>query len=534
MGIVLVTSLYAPLASASSADVGIEPAYPRADNERTESIFIMHLKPEEQGKEGIHLVNSGKEAHTVEIYPTDSSSSVDGSFSCRQHAEAVKDVGSWVKLDKTKLTLQAGEQTIVDFTVDVPKGASPGEHDGCIAVQDVANLPAKSGSGVLLGFRSAIRLAVTVPGKIVKQLDILRVEIKHIENRGVSASPIAKNSGNVSLDVTARAQLVSIFGQETDIKSGAKYPIMQGATTGWAYVFDAPYWGGIYKARTSLSYNSDPNSGLGQGESNQQRIRKDSDWFIILPSPLAAAAELAVVVALIWIIITPLRRRLMRRRAARHWQKYVVLEGDTLAAIAENHGIKWKKLAKRNHIKAPYLIKTGSTILVPAQKKTKKMTRRQKKMNASSLEWLSDDQPTTSPKDEVSEATSPSLVSTVPSTDQSNVEWHSPQQELAMPPQPSPVAPKPYIAHTAQHNPLFPEPEDATIPDWRDGASEEELRQFGTITDSSSISQIQNSWSIDEEHEKKPAKKTTKKRSPSAKPRKKPTKKAPGQSSSKK
>jgi len=534
-GIMLAISSFAPLVSAGSADVGIEPAYPQADNERTQSIFIMQIKPEEQGKEGIHLVNSGKQAHTVEIYPTDSSSSVDGSFSCRQHAEQLKDVGTWVKLEKTNLTLEAGQQTVIDFTVTVPKGASPGEHDGCIAVQDVANLPAKSGSGVLLGFRSAIRLSVTVPGKIVKQLNILRVEIKHIENRGISVSPVAKNSGNVSLDVTARAQMVSVFGQETEIKSGAKYPIMQGATTGWAYAFDGPYWGGIYKARTSLSYNANPNSGIGQDVSSQQRIRKDSGWFIAYPDPLAAVAELAVLLALIWVIGTPLRHRMQRRSIAKKWQKYTVQDGDTLAKIAKQHAVRWKKLARHNHIKAPYLIETGLVLLVPKARKAKR-TFRKAKLTTSELDWLSNDAPTVPEKQE----TIPDQSVPTPAIQAPNPEpltdWQPPQREVEIPPKPaqSSVQSIPYVTHAAAVNPLFPEPDDVAVPDWRDGASEDELRQFGAIADSSSVSHIQNSWSIDEETPKKPTKKSTAKRSPSTKPRKKTTKKAPSRSSSKK
>jgi len=539
LGVLLGASLFSPVVVAGSADVGIEPAYPKADNERTQSIFIMQLKPEEQGKEGIHLVNSGKEARTVEIYPTDSSYSVDGSFSCRQHAEAVKDVGTWVKLDKTKLTLQSGEQTVVNFTVDVPKNTGPGEHDGCIAVQDVANLPAKSGSGVLLGFRSAIRLAVTVPGKIVKHLTITRVDIKHVENRGVSVSPVAKNSGNVSLDVRARAQLVSIFGQETEIKSGAKYPIMQGATTGWAYIFDGPYWGGVYKARTSLSYNADPKSGLGQDESNQQRVRKDSGWFFVMPDPLAGAAELAVIVAIFWIIGTPLRRRFHGRRVSKRWQKYVVNEGDSLAMVAKQHGIHWKKLAKHNHIKAPYLIEPGHSLVVP-KPKAKKSTGKSSKKATTSLDWLSDDQPTmpSEPQQPAAIEVAP-LKPSEPQQPLADAEWHSPQELPESASQKSYTAQKTHSVHVVTENPLFPEPEDMSVPDWRDGASEDELRQFGVISDSASVAPIHNAWSIDDEQPKtEPVKrKATKKRTTTAvkgKTPKKPSRKTSGGASTKK
>lgn len=507
----------APLVFATTTDVGMEPAYPNPNNERSQSIFIMEIKPGDRGENGVRLINSSKETRTVEVYPIDSVSSVSGSFSCRQRAEKIKDVGAWITLKETKITLVAGEQKTIDFTIDVPKSAGPGEHDGCIAVQDTANLPAKSGSGVLLGVRSAIRVAVTVPGKIIKKLNIVRVDIKHIENRGISVSPVAKNGGNVSLDVTARAQLVSIFGQETKVKSNAKYPIMQGATMGWAYAFEGPYWGGIYKARTSLSYNADPSLGIGQGESNLQRIRKDSDWFIAYPSPLAAIAEIAVLAAVVWLAITPLRRRMQHRRVSKNWQKYTVSGDDTLAAIAKKYAIKWKKLAKRNHIKAPYLLEKGQILFVPVISKTNKKAKKPKIAKIES-DWLSDtpiepvaEEETSEVKDE-SQRPASELPKAEPSTD-----WQAPQYA------PNPSRQEPSEAyyqtkarvpqpHVVTSNPMFPEPEDAAIPDWRDGASEDELRQFGAITDSSSVSQIQGSWDIDDEDTVRPAKKPAAKR----------------------
>jgi LysM repeat protein len=542
IGVMIAVLGFVPIAYASSADVGIEPAYPKADNERTQSIFIMKLKPGEQGADGIHLVNSGKESHTVEIYATDSSSSVDGSFSCRQHAEPVKDVGKWVNLDKTKLTLDAGQQTIVSFTVTVPTGAGPGEHDGCIAVQDIANLPAASGSGVLLGFRSAIRLAVTVPGKILKNLTIKNVEIKRVANREISVSPIARNGGNVSLDVTARAQLVSIFGQETKVRSDAKYPIMQGATTGWAYTFEGPYWGGIYKARTSLSYNSDPNTGLGQGDSNQQRVRKDSGWFVAFPAPLAAAAEVMVLVAIVWTIITPFRRRLRRRHTERYWQKHVVVEGETLATIAKIYDIQWKKIARHNHIKAPYLVEAGRTILVP---KPKKKISKHSKVAPSDFDWLTNDAPSapevvavpaTAPLTgaEPDRSATPDSNQAAPTAAPSRAEWYSPQGEPSIyESRERPVMTSPHATQSAVPNPLFPEPEEDNSPDWREGASDEELRQLGIITDSASVTPLQGSWSIDDEADipKKPASK----RRPSPKrTQKSATKKASSKRSTKK
>lgn len=54
---------------------GGRPAYPRADNPRTESIFVHTLEPGAVQKEGITVINNSSESKTVLIYAADSTPS---------------------------------------------------------------------------------------------------------------------------------------------------------------------------------------------------------------------------------------------------------------------------------------------------------------------------------------------------------------------------------------------------------------------------------------------------------------------------
>ncbi|MGB4800495.1 MAG: LysM peptidoglycan-binding domain-containing protein [Candidatus Saccharimonadales bacterium] len=361
----LVGTAAMPAVSAQSLSVGGTPAYPKSDNPRTANIFIEKLKPGETVKDGIRIVNSTKDTRTINLGAVDSVMAVDGSFSCRQNNEKKTGVGKWVVLSNQQITLAPATEEVVDFTITTPKDAGPGEHGGCVTFQDTKSYAKTSGSGIQLGFRGAVRIAVTVPGVIRKELHIVRIDATRNQDGSYMVSPVAKNSGNVSLDVQARAQIFSMFGQKSRILDDAKYPIMPGATTGWPYRFERPFWGGFYKARVSLSYNANIVDGIGENIGSQKRIRAESKRFFIIPDLRAIAIEVGVILLPLILLFWLWRKKHRAKRLAKKWEAYVVKTGDTLVDLAESRNAKWKKIARLNAIKPPYLLKAGQTVLLP-------------------------------------------------------------------------------------------------------------------------------------------------------------------------
>lgn len=115
---------------------GGRPAFPRADNPRTESIFVHTLEPGAVQKEGVTVINNSTETKTVFVYAADSTPSTGGAFACKQFAEEQTDVGSWIKLEKNEIKLAAGSTQMIPFTITIPNNASVGEHNGCILIQE--------------------------------------------------------------------------------------------------------------------------------------------------------------------------------------------------------------------------------------------------------------------------------------------------------------------------------------------------------------------------------------------------------------
>lgn len=351
--------------------VGGRPANPRADNPRTKSIFIYELKPGQQASDAVLLTNNTDTPQTIAVYGVDSVLSSGGAFACKQAAEPKNDVGAWLSIGSSSVTVPANSSQKVPFTITVPAQADVGEHDGCIAIQAASQTAAKSGtSGVVLSFRSAIRVAVTVPGKIIKKLAITSVTASHAKDGTYLVVPTVRNDGNVSLDVTQQIELVSVVGTTaTTVKEGSS-PVLPHSSASQQYEVKRPFWGGFYRARVTAMYNANPATGLGSDQqAEQQTVVRNSGWFFAAPAPAAAAIELAILLLVIVIIVWLVRRWRHGRHVRTHWQEYSVKKGDTLQSLAAKHNVSWQKLARANKLKPPYDLEKGQTLTVPPASK---------------------------------------------------------------------------------------------------------------------------------------------------------------------
>lgn len=374
-----------PIASAlETGAIGAMPAYPQTDNIRSQSIFIKEIEAGQSATDGLTIYNYTDVEHSVMLDIVDSSVTADGSFACKQSGDEKKLVSAWTTLDQTEILLAPKGNQTVDFTVRVPSDVGPGEYNGCVSIQDKANLPAATGGGVRLGFRSALRLSITVPGELRKELSTPQVTITRNKEGDYVVGAVSTNKGNVSLDITANAGLRSrITGKDGAVQK-AEFPILNGSTNGWQFTFKRPFWGGYSKAIVSFAYNDNVKDGIGEGTQSQKKtVRAESAYFFLMPAPKALAiyAGVALLPFVLLITILVIRRR---RRLRALWQLYIVQQQDTIQSLAAERRIKWKKIAKINKISSPHILQTGQKILLPPAKG-------QKPTKISKQEFIADD-----------------------------------------------------------------------------------------------------------------------------------------------
>lgn len=363
---VLVLVMPSAVSAVDYGGVGGRPAHPQPNNQRTKSIFIYQLKPGQTTNDGVRVLNNTGEQQTVSLNAVDAVLASGGAFSCAQNADPKNDVGAWIKLQSSSVTVAANSSQIVPFTVTAPDKADVGEHDGCIAIQaqSATNTPSKQ-NGVVLSFRSAIRVVVTIPGKIIKKLTLDNVNVSKAKDGNYIVAPAANNEGNVSLDTNVQARLTSLFGLNQGKSYGGTYPVLPRSKASWNLEAKPPFWGGWYRARVSATYNSSPAAELGQNQGSSNTVRLSSALFFVSPSSQAGLIYVLILLAVVVAVALLVRKQRNIRHIRRHWQTFEVEADDTVTGLAKQHHTSWRKIARVNHLKPPYALKAGQKLKLP-------------------------------------------------------------------------------------------------------------------------------------------------------------------------
>lgn len=370
---VLICGLAAPLSSAiDSQGVGAIPANPRPDNPRTKSIFVYTLSPGKTANDAIKVVNNTTSRKTISVYPVDSVPSSDGAFACAQAADPVKGVGSWIHLEQSSVTLAPFSSQVVPFTVTPSSGVDVGEHNGCIAIQENKSPTSTAKSGVTLSFRTALRVAVTVPGKLVANLQLVSVKQTAGTHGSYIVTPVYKNTGNISLDTTINTHYSNLFGQNAGQATGGRFPILRDSTGTFNFEIKKPFWGGLYKRVVTTSYK--PLSTDIKDAPTPKSLAASESLVLLSPQPGGLLVELATLAVIAGAVGFWLNRRYTHQMMLRNSSTYTVKKGDNIQELAGRHNINWKQLARVNGLRAPYALQAGQKLHVPTKSSRKAET----------------------------------------------------------------------------------------------------------------------------------------------------------------
>lgn len=366
VGVVSMLTITTSPLQAATGGIGGRPAYPNPDQPRTNSIFIYSLNKSESREDGVLVANNTTEKQTIKLYITDATVSNTGAFTCKQDAEARTNVGKWVQLSKTEVTLEPKTKETVPFTVTVPGNADVGEHNGCVVFQPEDDGGTVEGN-VRIRTRSAIRLSVTVPGELKRDISIDSFAVSR-ENGKQSFDLTVRNNGNVSADIDSAVTLKDLFGNEV-FRNGGGYPVIAGEKLDLKFINETPpFWGGVYVASASVSFDKRAGTFGTEDETNLTTVNTEKSYVVLAPSAGAMTVYALVTLSAILAITYTVYRRHDRESTLKKWRNHTVVAGDTVQSLADEHGVAWQKLAKMNSIKAPYTLEAGQKIKLPKRK----------------------------------------------------------------------------------------------------------------------------------------------------------------------
>jgi nucleoid-associated protein YgaU len=346
--------------------IGGVPANPREDNARSKSIFVYKLDRGESIDDAVQVINNTPGPKTLQIYAVDAQVASGGAFACAQKVEKPIAAGSWIDISEDEITLAPGSKKNVSFKVTVPNNAVPGEQNGCIVIQDANSEPVDQGNGIKLSFRSAIRVAVTVPGEISKDLDFTGFDITELDNDKIRLTAALRNNGNVSLDTNVRTNIKTFFGSLVR-SAGGEFPVLAESEAQFNFEVDQVFWGGWYKAQATAEYNSSTDQSIGEGSSDTT-IYSEEKIIFIAPKPQALLIETAAFLIIVGGAAYYIYRQRQYKNLRAKSKNYTVKKSDSLNAVAKHHDVSWKLIAKINGLKAPYHIKPGDKLKIPPKK----------------------------------------------------------------------------------------------------------------------------------------------------------------------
>ncbi len=370
-----------------------DPAVPNSA-----SWFLYNLPPGQLKEDAVEVQNNGAEAQNLIVYAADSTPSSDGGFALKQQVELMTGIGTWITFypdalpEKTVLgaggiielcqlqpppspvpdlpkisdelkrwcegkkmvevQLDSLSKTTVPFIIKIPDQVDVGEHAGAIIIQKKeVERQAGQGSAINLTTRVGVRVYETVPGDIVRALAISRFTVTRSATLAKYTLLLGlKNTGNVSLENTSTIQIADTFFNRRDQTITRTMQALPGQELVINTDWPRPIFG-RYKFIASATY-------------------KDGDKY---PSLAATPIVIWVVpwreviiglgIVLLGLLMWLVRWMRQRRRFKGYvWIKVVVKPGDTVASLAENAGVSWKKIARMNKLPAPYHLTPGQSL----------------------------------------------------------------------------------------------------------------------------------------------------------------------------
>ena len=143
------------------------------------------------------VVVTNRSARVLELrtYAADAFTTTSGQLDLLPAGETSTDLGSWVTLEATSVTVDPGQSLDVPFTVVVPPDARPGDHSAGIITSLVQEA---SASTVALDNRLALRMHLRVDGALAPALTVSDVRVVH---HG-SVNPVGTSTATVRYTLT--------------------------------------------------------------------------------------------------------------------------------------------------------------------------------------------------------------------------------------------------------------------------------------------------------------------------------------------
>jgi WxL Interacting Protein, peptidoglycan binding domain/WxL Interacting Protein, host binding domain len=166
-------------AAGGAAEFGLQPVLYDPSNPLTKSYFIFDSKPGVVISSRVRVTNVGTASGSVSLYPVDATTGQTSGAVYLNQDDPRKDVGAWMLLSSSELTLDPGQSQIVSFQVSIPGTVRPGQHLGGIVAENLTqaeNMPTPNSSPntgtiqIKVKNLTIVAVQVNLPGTPIEQM----------------------------------------------------------------------------------------------------------------------------------------------------------------------------------------------------------------------------------------------------------------------------------------------------------------------------------------------------------------------------
>jgi hypothetical protein len=206
-----ITLLAAPLALTASAfstgGISAGPLHWDPANPATRTYYIPTIAPGGTFHDYVRLGNPNTDSVDLIVSGVDGVTATPSGAVYANRTDPVHKAGAWVTPDQTQLTLAAGQEAQVGFTVRVPSNATPGDHLAGVAVENAHPTPGSGQISITSVVRTVVGVLVKVPGQAAFDLEVGAASILPLTAQGLASIVVQLTDsgrllGHPSLTVT--------------------------------------------------------------------------------------------------------------------------------------------------------------------------------------------------------------------------------------------------------------------------------------------------------------------------------------------
>ncbi len=218
----LLTLVGAPVvaSAADNGDWAVLPTPPDDPGSSRRTAFYLDARPEQVLEDSVRVFNQTERTLEFELHAADAYNTPrDGSFALKEVVDEQVDVGSWIDLEVTSISVPPESAVDVPFTITVPENASPGDHTGGIVALD-PQISRVAGEGGSFGVRRAVgvRLYLRVEGPTIPGLRVSDVAVtaprSATPTEGTDVAFTIANTGNLQLNPDVELRATGLFGRQ--------------------------------------------------------------------------------------------------------------------------------------------------------------------------------------------------------------------------------------------------------------------------------------------------------------------------------